>query len=131
MPYTRRVKEKTPMIQIFGSRKCRDTQKALRFFKDRGIGVQFRDILEKAPSPGELDDVARAVGGYDILVDKAGKKAQDRGLAFMEYDAREEILQDPLLLRTPVVRAGKGSAAVGADEAAWLSFAEHEAASKP
>jgi arsenate reductase-like glutaredoxin family protein len=58
-----------PVIQIFGTRKCRDTQKALRFFKDRGIGVQFRDILGKAPSPGELDDVAKAVGGFAKLVD--------------------------------------------------------------
>ncbi|MCX7028381.1 MAG: glutaredoxin [Spirochaetes bacterium] len=114
------------MIQIFGSRKCMDTQKALRFFKDRGVGIQFRDIMEKAPSPGELDDVAKAVGGYDKLIDKAGKKARERGLAFMEYNAREELLQDPLLLRTPVVRAEKRSAAVGADEATWLSFTENE-----
>jgi arsenate reductase-like glutaredoxin family protein len=119
------------MIQIFGTKKCRDTQKALRFFKDRGIGVQFRDIAEKAPSPGELDDVARAVGGYGRLVDQAGKRAADRGLAFMEYDAREEILQDPLLLKTPIVRAGKGLASVGSDEAAWLSFARNEAAKLP
>ncbi len=111
------------MIQVFGTKKCKDTQKALRFFKERGVQVQFRDITEKAPSPGELDDVAKAVGGYDALIDKAGDRAGKRGLAFLEYDAREELLQDPLLLKTPIVRAGRGSAAVGLDEKAWKEFA--------
>jgi len=111
------------MLQIFGTKKCKDSQKALRFFKERGVEIQFRDITEKAPSPGELDDVARAVGGYAALVDLKSHAATARGLAFMDYDAREELLGDPLLLRTPVVRAGKGQAAVGLDEAAWKLFA--------
>jgi len=111
------------VIQVFGTKKCKDTQKALRFFKERGVEIQFRDIMEKAPSQGELDDVAKAVGGYDVLVDKTGDRAGKRGLGFMEYDAREEILQDPLLLKTPIVRAGRGSAAVGLDEKAWKEFA--------
>ena len=40
----------------------------------------------------------------------------------MDYDAREELLRNPLLLRTPIVRAGKGIASVGVDEAAWKRF---------
>lgn len=112
------------MIQVFGTKKCKDTQKALRFFKERGVATQFRDIQEKAPSPGELDDVARAVGGHEKLVDATGTKARERGLSYMDYDAREELIADPLLLRTPIVRAGKGLAAVGADEKAWKEFAK-------
>lgn len=112
------------MIQVFGTKKCKDTQKALRFFKERGVEVQFRDIGEKAPSPGELDDVARAVGGYDALIDHRGARAKERGLAYMDYNAREELLSDPALLRTPLVRAGKGLAAVGANEIAWKSFSK-------
>jgi arsenate reductase (glutaredoxin) len=110
-------------IQIFGTKKCRDTQKALRFFKDRGIEIQFRDIEEKAPSPGELDDVARAVGGYAALIDLDGRAATARGLAHMDYDPREELLRSPLLLKTPVIRQGKGRAVVGVDEKAWKDFA--------
>jgi arsenate reductase (glutaredoxin) len=110
-------------IQIFGTKKCRDTQKALRFFKDRGVEIHFRDIEEKAPSPGELDDVARTVGGYEELIDLGGRAATARGLAHMDYDPREELLRAPLLLRTPVVRQGKGRASVGVDEKAWKDFA--------
>jgi len=81
-----------------------------------GDGSALREFLH-------VDDVARAVGGYAALVDLKSHAATARGLAFMDYDAREELLQDALLLRTPVVRAGKGQAAVGLDEAAWKLFA--------
>lgn len=113
------------MIQVFGTKKCRDTQKALRFFKERGVQIQFRDIGEKAaPSPGELDDMAAALGGYGALLDLKGRAAAARGLAHMDYDAREELLADPALLRTPLVRAGRGRAAAGPDEKAWKEFAK-------
>ena len=34
-------------IQIFGTKKCNDTKKAERFFKERGIKYQFVDMKEK------------------------------------------------------------------------------------
>ena len=112
------------MIQVFGTKKCHDTQKALRFFKERGVQIQFRDIDEKAPSPGELDDMAAALGGFGALLDLKGRAAAARGLSYMDYDAREELLADPALLRTPLVRAGRGRAAAGPDEKAWKEFAK-------
>jgi arsenate reductase len=114
------------MIQVFGTKKCRGTQKALRFFKERGLDVQFRDIAEKAPSPGELEDFARALGGYEALVDLQGAAARARGLEHLQYDPREELEREPALLLTPVVRPRKGTAAVGADEKAWKAFAQAE-----
>lgn len=114
------------MIQVFGSKKCRATQKALRYFRERGLSVQFRDIGEKAPSPGELEDFARSVGGYAALIDAEGAAAQKRGLAHLQYDPKEELERDPALMRTPVVRPRKGTASVGADERAWKLFADAE-----
>jgi arsenate reductase-like glutaredoxin family protein len=116
------------VIQVFGTKKCRSTQKALRFFKERGVPVQFRDINEKAPSPGELEDIAKAVGGFSVLMDLEGAAAKERGLAFMEYDPRDELARNPLVMRTPIVRAGKGNAAVGIDEKRWKSYADAELA---
>lgn len=46
-------------IQIFGTKKCNDTKKAERFFKERGIKYQFIDMKEKGMSKGELTSVAR------------------------------------------------------------------------
>ena len=47
-------------IQIFGTKKCNDTKKAERFFKERGIKYQFIDMKEKGMSKGELTSFAAA-----------------------------------------------------------------------
>ena len=55
-------------IQIFGTKKCNDTKKAQRFFKERGIKFQFIDILDKGMSKGEFQSVAKAHGGIDAII---------------------------------------------------------------
>jgi arsenate reductase len=114
------------MIQIFGTAKCKVTRAAQRFFADRNIKVQVIDVREKGLSKGELASVARAVGGMKALYDAAGTRAKERGLNHADpSEARlaELLLEDPLLLKTPIVRDG-ARAAVGAEEAAWRAFAE-------
>jgi len=107
-------------LQIFGTRKCADTRKAERFFKERGAGYQFIDLAEKGISPGELAAVSRAVG-REALIDASSPRAQKRGLAHIDFDPEEEILKDPLLLRTPVVRDGS-RAVIGADPEGWAGL---------
>jgi arsenate reductase (glutaredoxin) len=114
------------VIQIFGTAKCRGTRAAQRFFADRRIKVQLIELREKGLSKGELASVARAVGGMHLLYDREGARVRERGL---QHSAPDEarladlLLDDPLLLRTPIVRDGK-SASVGVDEPAWRRFAE-------
>ena len=55
-------------IQIFGTKKCFDTKKADRYFKERGIKFQFIDLKEKGMSKGEFTSVKQAVGGLDKLL---------------------------------------------------------------
>jgi arsenate reductase len=107
-------------LQIFGTMKCPDTRKAERFFKDRIIGYQFIDLAEKGISPGELASLLSVVG-TDALVDTEGKRFKDCGLAYQDYDTEVEILADPLLLRTPIVRDGRKSV-VSHDPAGWAAL---------
>ena len=107
-------------LQIFGTKKCKDTRKAERFFKERGIRYQFVDLVETGISAGELRAVAQAVG-RESLIDPGSARAVARGLAHMDFDPEEEILKDPLLMRTPVVRDGP-RAVIGPDAAAWMPF---------
>jgi arsenate reductase len=107
-------------LQIFGTQKCPETRKAERYFKERDLRFQFIDLTEKGISPGELASVKAAVGAQ-ALIDFQGKRARDRGLAHMDFDPEEEILADPLLLRTPVVRDGS-RAAIGYDPGAWAKL---------
>lgn len=60
-------------IQIFGTNKSFDTKKAQRWFKERGIKFQMIDLKEKGMSRGEFENVCRAVGGWDKLVDENAK----------------------------------------------------------
>ena len=92
-------------IQIFGTRKCRETQKAERFFKERGIKFHFRDLSEKGISKGELENIKKVTSIEDIL-DSEGKQFKKRNLKFMMYNSEEELLNDPLLFKTPIVRNG-------------------------
>ena len=77
-------------IQIFGTKKCNDTKKAERFFKERGIKYQFIDMKEKGMSKGEFTSVAQANGGLENMVNWEGKD-QDT-LALIRYIAEEDKL---------------------------------------
>ena len=98
-------------IQIFGTKKCNDTKKAERFFKERGIKYQFIDMKEKGMSKGEFTSVAQANGGLENMVNWEGKD-QDT-LALIRYIAEEDklakVLENTSVIRTPLVRNGKHS----------------------
>ncbi len=98
-------------IQIFGTKKCNDTKKAERFFKERGVKYQFVDIKEKGMSKGEFTSVAQANGGIDNML---GPNCKDQAaLSLIKYiaeeDKLEKILENPQVIKTPVVRNGKQS----------------------
>mgnify|MGYP002792595851 CR=1 FL=1 len=65
--YNEIEKENTMNIQIFGTKKCNDTKKAERFFKERGIKFQFIDMKEKGMSKGEFTSVAQANSGLENI----------------------------------------------------------------
>lgn len=107
-------------IQIFGTKKCRDTQKAERFFKERKINYHFRDLTIKAISKGELDNIKREVPLEDLF-DRDGIQFKKRNLEYMVYDPEEELLNDPLLFKTPIVRNGR-FATVGYNPEIWKEW---------
>jgi len=111
-------------IQIFGIKKSSDTRKAERFFSDRRIPYHFRDLNEKGISKGELENIKRAIP-LEEIIDKEGKQFQKRNLSFMIYDIEEELLNDPLLFKMPVVRKGK-LATVGYKPEIWNSWKKDE-----
>lgn len=111
------------IVQIFGTKKCQDTRKAERWFKERGRQVQSIDLREKGLSPGELKSVAARVG-IEALIDRQGARYRDRGLrAAAPTGPRVEqaLVEDPLLLRTPIVRSGR-EATVGFAPDVWASW---------
>jgi arsenate reductase-like glutaredoxin family protein len=104
-------------IQIFGVKKCQDTRKAERFFKERGLKYQFVDLTEKGLSKGELNSVKACVR-LENLIDINGKQYQKRNLKYLVHNIEEELLNDPLLFKTPIVRNGP-KATVGYHPDLW------------
>ena len=110
-------------IQIFGTKKCSDTRNAERFFKERGIKYQFVDMKEKGMSKGEFNSVAQANGGYDAMINLEGKDKDT--LALIKYiadeDKLEKILENPSVIRTPIVRNGRQST-IGYQPEVWKGW---------
>ena len=98
-------------IQIFGTKKCNDTKKAERYFKERGIKYQFIDMKEKGMSKGEFNSVASSNGGIDEMINWDGKNKDTLALIkyIAEEDKLEKILENQQVLKTPIVRNGKQS----------------------
>ncbi len=107
-------------IQIFGTKGCNETRKAERFFKERRITFHFRDLSEKGLAKGELDNICRVIP-LEELIDKEGKQYKKRNMQFMVFDLEEELLTDPLLLSTPIVRNGK-EATIGYKPEVWKKW---------
>jgi arsenate reductase-like glutaredoxin family protein len=110
-------------VQIFGIKKSADTRKALRFFAERRTRTHFVDLMERAASRGELTRFIQKFGA-SALVDPSSRRYEELGLRTARYgDERwlEILVNEPLLLRMPLVRRGS-ALTVGADEATWKSW---------
>lgn len=110
-------------IQIFGTKKCFDTKKAERYFKERKIKYQLIDMKEKGMSKGEFNSVIQSAGGIDRLIDESSK---DKDLlALLDYlldeDKKKKIFVNQQIIKTPVVRNGK-NATVGFMPDVWKTW---------
>ena len=107
-------------IQIFGTKKCKETQKTERFFKERAISYHFVDLTMRGPSTGELDKM-KAVVGLEALINREGKEYAKSNLKYIIHNKEEVLLKNPLLLKTPIVRNG-AKVTVGYCPDIWLGW---------
>lgn len=110
-------------IQIFGTKKCFDTKKAERYFKERGVKYQLIDMKEKGMSRGEFNSVRQAAGGLEAMVDE---NARDKELlALIRYlafeDREDKVFENQQILKTPIVRNGR-QATVGFRPEVWKEW---------
>ena len=111
-------------VQLFGTKKCPHTRAAERFFRERGVALHSVDLANKGMSAGELRNVAARAGGMEALIDREGKRYIDKGLKYAAPTGpriEKMLVDDPLLLRTPIVRSG-ARATVGFAPDVWQSW---------
>ena len=107
-------------IQIFGKSKCFDTKKAERWFKERRVKYQYIDLNKYGISKGELNSVMCSVKLEELIDEKHPDAVLLQYLAYPQ-DKIEKILDNPTLLKTPIVRNGK-VATVGNQPEVWKSW---------
>lgn len=110
-------------IQIFGTKKCFDTKKAERYFKERGIKYQFIDMKEKGMSFGEFASIKKALKNIESFIDE---RCRDKELlTLLKYlsdeDKEEKLFENQQLIRTPIVRNGS-MASIGYCPEIWKEW---------
>lgn len=110
------------MIQIYFLKRNFDTQKAERFFRERGVPVQLVDLSRARLGRRELESVRQRVG-MDALIDTESRAWKECPARFSpDEGARLDALsQRPQCLRLPIVRDGK-RATVGYRPEEWLTW---------
>lgn len=110
-------------IQIFGRKKCFDTQKAERYFKERKIKYQYVDIDRYGLSKGEFESVKNFIGLKD-MINTAAKEYTALNMQHFRTTgslAEETLFKNPRLYRTPVVRNGR-KATIGYQPEVWKDW---------
>ena len=81
------------------------------------------DLKEKEMSRGEFDNVCRALGGWQQLVDPNAKDKQTLALleALVDWQQEDKLFENQQLFRTPVVRNGR-QATVSYQPQVWQSW---------
>ncbi len=110
-------------IQIFGTLKNFDTKKAVRYFKERSISVQFINLKEKEMSKTEFTKISLAVGGFEKMIDNDSKD-QDT-LMLIKYLSPEDrflkVLENQQIFKLPIVRNGS-KATIGYQPDIWKEW---------
>ena len=106
-------------MQIFGRKKCFDTKKAERYFKERNIKFQYIDIDLKGLSKGELNSVKKNIT-INELINTRAKEYKNLNLdKIRSSEMKEEILlNNPKLFNSPIVRNGN-LATLGYKKEVW------------
>lgn len=112
-------------IQIFGKAKCFATKAAERFFKERGIKVQYIDILDKGLSPKELENILSKIKDLELLINKKNSFYESLNFGMLRTNEMKKkiLLENPQLFVTPIVRdCDSRECTIGQNESIWKTW---------
>ena len=111
------------MIVLHGIPNCDTVKKARAWLGERGVEHQFHDFKKAGVPPERLDRWIVQLG-WEALINRRGTTwrklapAVEAGLVDAG-SARTLALQEPSLIKRPVVEWGDGSTTVGFDASDW------------
>ncbi|KAB7887469.1 arsenate reductase family protein [Poseidonibacter ostreae] len=93
------------MLKVYGIKTCDSVRKALRFFKDNEIEVDFFDFKKESPS-SDLVDTWIEKSDLNLLFNSRGTKYRTLKLKELNLDddgKTEWLKKEPMLFKRPVV----------------------------
>ncbi len=111
-------------VDVYGLPYCTTCQRAMQYLQERGVTVQsFRDVKTQPLTRGEVEDLARKVGGADRLFSRRAMKYRQMGLheqQLSEDDLLRLMMEEYTFVTRPVIvrgdRATAGFSAKRVDE---------------
>ena len=95
------------MIKVYGIKTWDSVRKALRFFKDNNIEVEFSDTKKEIPSSDSIKSWCDKAG-IDLVFNNRGTKYRTLKLKELNLDDDgkvEWLCKEPMLLKRPIIEA--------------------------
>lgn len=104
-------------LKLYGLKKCTTCQKAVTWLDDRGIANTLSDVRETPVSKDQVARWSKALGGWEKMINRAGYTWRglppDKTANLTEAKAVALALENPSLIRRPLIEHGDGSVTVG------------------
>lgn len=107
------------MYRVYGIKTWSSVRKALSFFKEHNIEVEFIDTKKETPASTSIRSWVQNAG-IDLVFNSRGTKYRSLGLKELNLDEEEKIQwleKEPMLLKRPIVEA---------NDAVLVGFKEEE-----
>ena len=96
--------------------RCSTCRRARERLAASSLPVEERDFFADPLSGSELEELARGAGGVKALASTASPSFRARGRAldaWSEGDLRAAMLEDPRLVKRPILRRDDGTLLIG------------------
>jgi len=111
------------MIKIYGIKTCGSVRKALSFFKENNVEIEFIDIKKTPIECEKLTTFAKEVG-IDKLFNNRGTKYRQLKLKDLNLDddgKLQWLCKENMLMKRPVIETST-KVLCGVDEDLWKSL---------
>ena len=107
-------------LKVFGLNKCSTCQKAIAWLDENNLKHDFSDMKESPIDSVRVSKWSSALGGWEKMINRAGYTWRGLSAAdtanLTEKKAIALALQNPSLIRRPLIEHGDGSVTVGFSE---------------
>lgn len=108
-------------MKVYGIKTCGSVKKAFSYLKSKEIAYEFIDFKKDAPTKEQIQKWLKAVG-MEVLLNTKGTKYKTLGLKNMDLSESDKIqwlMDEPLLVKRPVIETDSGDVLVGYDESKY------------